>query len=437
MKRITKRIAWSLLMSLAVACGGDDKQAKVPEGTPPGTGSTQPPANPGTPSASALAAEPDAKSSLTGAALEAYNQGFTAWSQGDLGAAKKHFRDAADKDSKAPAPEYSLGVVLDRLGDSAGAQQAFRAAFNLKPDYELAIGAYALTLAAKGAVSEADTFLTDKKNKMPNSARIATYLAEVKSLAGDHGTAQQTAQDALRINPDYKDAMVAIARDHYRARKIELARYALQAILDGFGDASPARDKDNPEASLLRGLIERDYGRRAVAFAALETAARRRPDLVEAQVLLGSMRLEAGNANDALPVLESAVKYGPNSAVAHLNLGDCYRLLGRVPEARKEFDTAKSLDSSLGQVHYDTGLLFLFAPSVSGMNAVDQIGMAITEFEKFKTMKTKGVGDDVDDLISRAKGKQNELKAASAAPPAAPPETSAAPAATAKPGAAK
>jgi tetratricopeptide (TPR) repeat protein len=145
------------------------------------------------------------------------------------------------------------------------------------------------------------------------------------------------------------------------------------------------------------------------------------------------MRLEAGNGNDALPVLELAVKYGPNSAVAHLNLGDCYRLLGRVPEARKEFDTAKSLDSSLGQVHYDTGLLFLFAPSVPGMNAVDQIGMAISEFEKFKTMKTKGVGDDVDDLISRAKGKQNELKAASAAPP----ETSAAPSATVKSGAPK
>jgi Flp pilus assembly protein TadD len=208
MKRIafSKRTAFSALVSLAVACGGDDKQVKAPEGTPPGTG-TQQPANPGTPGAPALAAEPDEKSALTGAALEAYNQGFQAWSQGDLAGAKKFFRTAADKDPKAPAPEYSLGVVMDRLGDSAGAQQAFRAAFNLKPDYELAIGAYALTLAGKGAISEADTFLTDKKNKMPNSARIATYLAEVKSLAGDHGTAQQTAQDALRINPDYKDAM--------------------------------------------------------------------------------------------------------------------------------------------------------------------------------------------------------------------------------------
>lgn len=402
-----------VVLTLLIACGGDDKKVKSPEGVQPG-GQTQPGAT-ATPGAGSLNAEPDHNSGLTGGALEAYNQGFQAWSQGDLPAAKKHFKEASEKDPKSPAPEYSLGVVLDRMGDSAGAQQAFRAAFNLKPDYELAIGAYAMSLAHKGSVSEADTFLSDKKNKAPNSARIATYLAEVKSIAGDHGSAQQTAQDALRLNPDHKDAMVTIARDHYRARKIELARYALQAILDGFGDASPARDAENPEASLLRGLIERDYGRRAVAFTALEVAARRRPDLVEAHVLLGSMRLEAGNATDALPVLELAVKYGPNNAMAHLNLGDCYRLLGRVPEARKEFDTALSLDSSLGQAHYDTGLLFLFAPNVSGMNANDQIATAITEFEKFKSMKTKGVGDDVDDLISRAKAKQNELKGAAAA----------------------
>jgi Tfp pilus assembly protein PilF len=428
----------TLVTSLAlgtsvIGCGGDDKQVKAPDGTQAQGPAGQPAgANTEGQGQVGVVSEPDVKSSLGGGALESYNQGFQAWTAGDLPAAKKLFKEAAEKDRKSPAPEYSLGVVLERMGDNAGAQQAFRAAFNIQPDYELAIGAYALSLAAKGSVSEADTFLSDKKAKMPTSPRIATYLAEVKSLAGDHGTAQQLAQDALRMNPDFKEAMVAIARDHYRARKLELSRYAVQAILDGTGDANPPRDKDNAEASLLRGLIEREYGRRAVAFAALEVAAKRRPDMVEAQILLGSMRLEAGNASDALPVLEDAVKFGPSNALAHLNLGDCYRLLGRVPEARREFDTAKSLDSSISQVHYDVGLLFLFAPSISGMNAQDQVGMAITEFEKFKTMKTKGVGDDVDDLISRAKTKQSELKSAAAAPPAAAP-AEAAPKSTAAP----
>jgi tetratricopeptide (TPR) repeat protein len=71
----------------------------------------------------------------------------------------------------------------------------------------------------------------------------------------------------------------------------------------------PARDKDNAEAHLLRGLIFREGGARAVALADFEVAVKR-PDLVEALVNLGSMRLEAGNANDAVPVLESAVRFG-------------------------------------------------------------------------------------------------------------------------------
>ncbi|NOU27129.1 MAG: tetratricopeptide repeat protein [Polyangiaceae bacterium] len=400
----------------SAACGGDDKPINYPQGGGDGGAGGVATDNKG--GQVGVVASPDDKSELSGAALASYNQGFQAWMNGDLQGAKKYFKEAAEKDNKSPAPQYSLGVVLERLGDSAGAQQAFRAAFTVKPDYELAIGAYALSLAGKGALSEADTFLTDKKAKFPNSARISTYLAEIKSLAGDHGGAQQLAQDALRMNPDYKDAMVAIARDHYRARKMELARYALQAIIDGFGDSSPARDKENAEANLLRGLIEREYGRRSVAFGALEVASRRRPDLVEALVQLGSMRLEAGNATEAQPVLESAVKYGPNSAIAHLNMGDCYRLLGRAADARKEFDTALSLDSSLGLVHYDMGLLYLFAPNIPGTSANDQVQTAISEFEKYKTMRAKGVSDDVDDLLARAKTKQAELKGGTAAPAA-------------------
>src|SRR5262249_53490883 len=193
---------------------------------------------------------------------------------------------------KSPAPPYSLGIVQERLGDLAGAQQSYRAAFSANPDHEISMCAYALSLAGAGHGGEADSFLQDQLRKHDKSPRLTACAGEVKSLQNDHGGAQQLAQDALRLDPDFKDAMVTIARDHYRARKLDLAKYALQAILDGFGDASPARDKDNAEAHLLRGLIYREGGARAVALADFEAAVKRRPDLVEALVNLGSMRLE-------------------------------------------------------------------------------------------------------------------------------------------------
>jgi tetratricopeptide (TPR) repeat protein len=228
--------------------------------------------------------------------------------------------------------------------------------------------------------------------------------------------------------------MVVIARDFYRSHRWDLARYALQAILDGADDGSiPPRDKGNGDALLLRGLIERESGQRKQALVDLAQAIARRPDLFEAYVNLGEMKLEAGNATEAQTPLEKAVRYAPNVPIAHLDLGDCYRLLGRPGDAKKELDTALRMDSTLAGAHYDLGLLYLFSQSVPGASGQDdQIAKAIQELETYRSMRgaksVKGPGDDVDELLSTAKRKQSELQmkkqaaaTASAAPAAAPP----------------
>jgi Tfp pilus assembly protein PilF len=408
----------SFLAAMAPGCGGDAtppaKYATSDAGGAPVTnGAAQ----------TGVTEGPQEHAEMTGSAKDAYDRGWKAWLAGDLSGAKAAFTEATQKDTKASAPHYSLGTVLERLGDHSGAQQEFRAAFSVKPDNELAMGAYALSLAHAGHAGEADTFLTDKHAKLPTSARITTFLAEVKSLAKDSATAQQLAQDALRLDPDFKDAMVTIARDHYRARRMDLAKYALQAILDGFGDSSPARDKENAEAHLLRGLIEREQNQRLAAMADFEAARTKRPDLVEAVIQVGAMKLEAGNVAEATPLLESATRFAPNSPLAHLNLGDAYRLGGRPQDAKREFDTALSQDSSLAVVHYDLGLLYLFSPSIPGTNADSQVATAIKELETFKSMRgakaAPGTADDTDELLTKARTKQNEMKLAASAPPAA------------------
>ncbi|MBX3186876.1 MAG: tetratricopeptide repeat protein [Labilithrix sp.] len=362
-------------------------------------------------------------SGLSGAAKSAYEAGWQAWLKGDLATAKKQFQEAASLDSKSPSPPYSLGVVLEHLGELSQAQQSYRTAFSNSAEHELSMCAYALSLANNKSPGEASTFLEEKRAKRSNSPRLTACEAEVKSIQKDHATAQQLAQDALRMDPDFKDAMVVIARDHYRARKMDLAMYALRAVLTGFGDSTPPRDRDNAEAHLLRGLILRETGGRIQALKDFEAAVKRRPDLVEALVNLGSMRLEAGNAEEALPVLESAVRFAPNSAIAHLNLGDTYRLLQRYADAKKEFDQALALDSSLAAAHYDLGLMYLTAQSIPGTSADQQVATAIKELETYKTMRgpkaPPGVNDEIDDLLNRAKAKQAELKNAVAPAPAA------------------
>jgi Tfp pilus assembly protein PilF len=400
------------------ACGGEETK-------PPATAANVSDAGPPVGQGNAVEV-PLEHANLAGAAKDAYDRGYKAFQSGDLLGAKTAFMEATRKDSSAQAPHYALGTVLDRLGDASGAQQEYRAAFSAKPDYEPAIGAYALSLANGGHTGEADTFLTEKQQKFPNSPAIATFLAEVKSIAGNSGDAQRLAQSALALNPDFKPAMVVIAHDHYRARRIELANYALTAILDGFGELSPARDKDNPDAHLLRGLIEKELGLRAAAMTDFDAARAKRPDMVEALIQSGVMKLEAGNVLEATPLLENAVHFAPSSPLAHLNLGDAYRLGGRIADAKREFDTSLAMDASLAVAHYDLGLLYLFSPSFPGTNASDQVATAIRELGTYKTMRgghgAPGTSDDIDELLSRANAKQAEQKAATAtAVPAAAP----------------
>jgi tetratricopeptide (TPR) repeat protein len=371
---------------------------------------------------------PAAAGELTGDARDAYDRGFQAWMAGDLDGAKTAFSDAARKAPSAGAPRYSLGCVLERLGDTSGALDAYKAAYSANSKYDVAMGAYAVLLTETGHGSDAEQFLSDKLAQNKDSPSLLTYKAEVKSIEGDSPGCQQIAQQALTKQPDFKDAMVVIARDYYRNHRWDLAKYALGAILDGADDGSiPPRDKGNAEALLLRGLIEREIGPRKRALADFDQAVQNRPDLFEAYINLGEMKLEAGNASEAVGPLESAERYAPNVPVVHLDLGDCYRLLGRPGDAKSELDRALAMDSTLAGAHYDLGLLYLFSPSVPGASGQDdQLSKAIRELETYRSMRgakvVKGQGDDVDELLSTAKRKQSELAlkkqgAASAAPP--------------------
>ncbi len=429
--------ALALTPFVIIACGGDDsKNPKYPAKDGGETATSDTNVTVGEGDAAAVVGVSDTSTQdLSGGSKSAYDDGFKAWMSGDLQTAKTKFREVTTSDPKASAAFYSLGCVLERLGDNAGAQTAYRQAFTAKSDNEIAMGAYALNLAHTGHQGDADTFLSDKHQRNPKSARLETYLAEVKSLAKDSTSAQQLAQDALRIDPNFKDAMIVIARDHYRAGRIDLAKYALTAVLEGFGQASPARDPGNAEALLLRGIIAREQGLRIAAMKDFDLARQKRPDLVEATIQVAAMKLEAGNASEAQPLLESAVKYAPQSAIAHMNLGDCYRLAARWADAKRELDQSLALDSTLLGAHYAMGLMYLNAPNYPGMDAKAQVAAALRELNTYKNMRgakaPPGTSDDIDDLIARATDKQNQMNMPAAT---ATPTTSARPAASSHPG---
>ena len=228
--------------------------------------------------------------------------------------------------------------------------------------------------------------------------------------------------------------MVVIARDYYRAHRWDLAKYALQAILDGADDGSiPPRDKGNagrpPPARAHRARVRATESTRLVDF---QQAVARRPDLFEAYINLGEMKLEAGNATEAQGPLERAVRVRAERRRSRTSISATATACSGAPgDAKKEFDKAPSAWTRRSPgVHYDLGLLYLFSPNVPGVSGPDdQLAKAIQELETYRSMRSakaaKGPGDDVDELLSTAKRKQSELQlkkqAAAAPPPGAPP----------------
>ncbi len=418
--RFNSWAAFSLAVLLGIsstACGGKQGDSKLPTGTKVDTPATGGPGAVYSPTGQQYAVT-DAPSSgeaatnrprMNAKAQAAYQAGMAAFQAGDLAGAKQQFTQATQADSKAYQAYYSLGVVRERLGEVSGAQSSYQKAVSVVPDYEPAIVAYAKLAARAGRIGEAESFLNSKLSKMPKSAAVPAALAEVKSIQGNSSEAQKYARDALKKNPDYRPAMIVIARDHYRRRRLDLALYSLQAILDGFGDENPARDKDNAEARLLRALIYKEQGNRKGAMEDFRAAMKTRPDLVEARVHLASYHLEGGNASSAVQLLETALKYDSRHVLARLNLGDAYRLLGKTAQAKKELEWVANKDPQLAQVHYNLGLLYLFSDSVPGVSKLQSVQKAITELETYKKMKPRakaGEKDDTDELITRAKTKK-------------------------------
>jgi tetratricopeptide (TPR) repeat protein len=442
-QRLRTSLSSTALVALlvAVGCGGESAQgagAKTPAQAQteqnPGTGVATADGQQYAVSDAPTSGEAAQRPAMNASALSAYQAGMKAFQVGDLQGAKNQFVAATQADSKAYQAYYSLGVVRERLNETSGALQAYRQATTIVSDYEPAIAAYAVLLARTGKVDEANDFLNARQAQMPKSAAVSAAMAEVKSIQGDSGAAQRLAQEALKKNPDYRPAMITLARDHYRSRRLDLALYALKGILDGYGDENPPRDKNNAEARLLRGLIYKEQGLKAAAIPELQKAIELRPDLVEARVHLANYLLESGNAQEAAGHLESALRYDSVNVMARLNLGDAYRLLGKTAEAQRELDWVVKTDPSLAQAHYNLGLLYLFSASVPGMTPAQAADKAVSELEQYKKLKPRSVGgapDDTDELITRAKTQKAlaDAKAAEAAAATAAPPPAAAPAA--------
>ena len=208
--------------------------------------------------------------------------------------------------------------------------------------------------------------------------------ARENHLAGRMKEAEPLYRHALRLAPDYADALHMLGillmqtgraepAAELIARAVELQPQAvhfvatLGSVLRQLGRADEALNCFSRAVTLRPdfvdgfskiGVIQRSLGRPEQAAEAHREALRLQPNLYEAHVNLGNALGDLGRWEEATDYYREAVRLAPQAFEAHNNLANAFRSLGRLDEAEEQYHEALRLDPGYPEARFNLGVLF-------------------------------------------------------------------------------
>lgn len=166
-------------------------------------------------------------------------------------------------------------------------------------------------------------FLDEVESKRGDDGEVQKIIASVRDdIFGKNPQAKvQFLEKQLEANPDSADIMLSL-----------FDAYVQQGNVQKASKLAPKLMKTEPPAETVRQIAE--------------------------------MRLEDGRPEEALEAYDTAVEQGAElKAEDYFNRGEAYQQMDRFPEARREFQQALELDSSLGEALIAIGDLYARAVS--------------------------------------------------------------------------
>lgn len=201
--------------------------------------------------------------------------------EGQLGVALVKAQQAIEVNAESSNAHNVLGIVYERMGDTAGAEAQYQEALRLSPDNFYARNAYGAFLCKQRRFPEADReFQAAIGNPLNQSPWIAmTNAATCTQDQGDRAGAERQFREALQRNPRFAPALLRMARVSVDNGDYQGARQ----YLERFAAVAPA----TPESLSLAVRVERQLGNRAKAASYERMLRQRFPDAVEIQRLKG------------------------------------------------------------------------------------------------------------------------------------------------------
>jgi len=174
--------------------------------------------------------------------------------QGDYDKALEKLERARKADSDYPMVHNMLGVLYQRLGETAEAEGSFKKGLALAPRDPTLLNNYGQFLCAQDRHEEGiKAFIRARENPLnENPARALTNAGTCALMSNDTAQAESFYRDALDLNPKQSTALMQMASLQYDSGEYLSARGYLQRYLEVA--------RHTPRSLWLGIRIERELG---------------------------------------------------------------------------------------------------------------------------------------------------------------------------------
>ena len=336
-------------------------------------------------------------------AIARLNLGIAYLAQKQFTAARREFQNAIKLDGKFAGAYRAIGVSYREEGDYPKALQYLEEALRTSPQGKYAEARVDIALV-QAQQARADNITEQQANQHyrvaleqlqqaivenPNLPEAHYQLARLLYDGGQEDEAGLALLEAVRLQPNYSDALHLLAeiyekrgrldlRDKYlelmmKARQASSATTAKELIQRGIGarlikDYTLAREElgkalkmepRNTEALYELGVLYQEMDEPVQALNTFQTVLKLPAPPVEVYNRISNLRFQQDDRQGAMDILRQAVAADPTNAKLQYYLGNAFRKQKIDEKAIESYIRAIQLEPDMAEPHFNLGMIYL------------------------------------------------------------------------------
>jgi tetratricopeptide (TPR) repeat protein len=227
-------------------------------------------------------------------------------------------------------------------------KENIRAALIANPNNPEALHARAKFFIKESKVDSALIDMLDALDQDSSKSDYFVTLGDIYLIKNQTRFTRQALEKAIKLEPDSKVAHMKLAELFLY---VEMRQEAINEINEVL-----KRDKNNPKAYYLKGIIYKESGDTSLAISSFLTTTEQDPKYLLAFEQLGLIFANSGNPR-AINFYETAIKLDPKNSLTRYNLGMFFQENGAPDKAAEVYKALLAIDPKFSNAYYNLGFI--------------------------------------------------------------------------------